>query len=264
MQSDERSARLFLRPALIALTMLLASPVDGVCPALLPQSGTYGYAQRSSGRCEGLYREQVSGLAALTLESLTAGMETVDPTKTSKLVVKWKPFTATSMSLRAHNSARNTSLYEMDVSVAPTSGRFDWPTDVVGPLRIAPASLQIVAWSGIKIGSREKIVYVPVALASGTFSTDRYDLTLRTGVAIKDVTMTICEISREGAVIRVVEPSRSIRGNFTARDVVRTQIASRDLHANSIYQVSFAASVDSRTPQTGGTINNTFYFMHAQ
>jgi hypothetical protein len=168
---------------------------EGSCNDVPTTPGSMGYQlRRNAERCEGFYRQEVSG--ELELLSLVNGSINYDLVSDKLLTVSAPALPDLQnpqifLTARALQPGTN---YRMDAVIAP-SGKFMWPlNEVLAPAKLGSDSIGVVAWIKRTLGK----YYVPVSVVPENVAASAARPPMMILRATQDIERLRWRIRREG------------------------------------------------------------------
>ena len=147
----------------------------------------------------------------------------------------------------------------MDTSLASNAGRFEWPLTVLAGLNLGREDLGIVAWSKIKVGSKDHDVYIPVDVAQQSVAglASGLSIVLWSGVQLTSLNCKIFSIGDDGLAINLVL-SHDIKDPYypPGRPIpLKLKDLTSKLVRDSVYRVDVVAD------SSGGLLSTQLYFI---
>jgi hypothetical protein len=174
---------------------LPAAEAEAICNDVPTIPGSIGYQPRHNAeRCEGFYRQEVSG--NLELLSLVNGPISYDLISDKVLTISTPTLPEFQnpqifVTARALQAGTN---YRMDAVIAP-SGKFKWPlNEVLAPAKLGSDSIGVVAWTKQALGK----YYVPVSVVPENVAASAARPTIMILRASQDIELLRWRIRREG------------------------------------------------------------------
>jgi hypothetical protein len=161
------------------------------------------YTQRETGRCEGVYLQNVSStVGELLVASLTAN-EQPQRWFGGGLVLRWNQFSRTDVHIQAFPLVPRKH-YRLDVQTGAVTS-YEWNTTLVEKY-LTPDQTGLVAWTTTTIDGRNQRVYLPIAVGEPGAPIAPYRLALVPPVELSEVYLTVTSIQSGDKPLRLHTP----------------------------------------------------------
>ena len=230
------------------------------CDSLLARKalGSHGYGPRGD-RCEGIYSQQVSGVA-LVVASLTESFEDFTTAGKSTLTVEWSLPGDSAVHLRVRG-IRPQLYYGMDAVRPGASRSYLWPTDLLAFQHIRRSDIGALGWTRLEIGGVLRTVYVPLRISQQQAPADgaRYDLAVVPGVRLDTVFVSLVRLDREGRAGSWLKRNERLPQQYLpAGRAIHIMIGG--LAGSGIYEIQISA----RRPDGGAVSIEPLLFYHRE
>lgn len=247
----------------VVLPACAAAMAQTFCDASLAPSSNhpYRYIQRGD-RCEGVYIQAVAG-TVLTLLSFTGSLGEIHLASGRPLLLEWPaPPGDRDVQLRALSMQRRL-FYRMDTSVRAGATRYEWPTDGLVAVKLAPADLGLVGFTRLIIGGAEQEVLLPLSAGQSAgirAAPSAYTLLLRPAVGLSELFVSVTALGPDGrgaqGGAQSVAPARELGyGLYPADALIEVPIAVP--RERGLYGVHLGAK-----QRSGGSTTLQFVFHH--
>lgn len=242
-------------PKRLALSYLCAFSLHAaagpeLCDPTLRQShdSAYAYQQRND-RCEGIYVREVSS-TALIIASLTDTLQNYDLNSNTDLEVSWESPTNADVRVRAQGLRRRL-YYRMDTVWKSTKLPFRWPIALLAALNIPNTELGVTGWTSMRLGDREREVFLPVHViqrGAPRTANNTYLLTLLPGVDLKEVYISLAIVDSNGSPTNYLRSDEPLKyGYYPAERRVDIPLV---LNAPGFYLVEIGAKLTNEGSTT--------------